>query len=94
MKARKKPVEIDYFPIDFTPECADKLVQWVESFGIDFKNHFTLNHEDKTVLVKTLEGNTCKINDGDLILRGSTGCFYPCNKALFELTYDRIDESN
>ncbi len=94
MKARKKPVEIDYFPIEFTPESADGLYNWVVSFGVDFKEHFHLNQEDKTVQVKTLEGTSYKVSDTDVIIRGISGEFYPCKKDIFELTYDRIDENN
>ena len=94
MKARKKPVEIDYYPIEFTPENATGLVDWVTSFGIDFRNHFHLNHDDKTVQVKTLEGTSYKVSDTDVIIRGVSGEFYPYKKDIFELTYDKLDNGS
>jgi len=86
MKARKKPVEIDYFPIEFNPESADKFYEWIKSFGINIVDHFELDNENRQVKVKTLEGTSYAVSDSDVIIRGVSGEFYPCKKDIFELT--------
>lgn len=40
-----------------------------------------------TVVIHTLEGDM-KASDGDYIIKGVKGEFYPCRKDIFEQTYD------
>jgi len=42
--------------------------------------------------IPTLEGNMC-ISDGDWIIRGVKGEFYPCKPDIFEATYEKADEA-
>lgn len=46
--------------------------------------------EVSTLIIKTLEGEI-KANDGDYIIRGTNGEFYPCKPYIFEKSYE---ESN
>lgn len=46
--------------------------------------------EVSTLIIKTLEGNI-KVKNGDYIIKGINGVFYPCNPDIFEKSYE---ESN
>ena len=41
--------------------------------------------------IETLE-RTMEISDGDYIIKGVNGEFYPCKPDIFEKTYDIIEE--
>ena len=43
------------------------------------------------VIIHTLEGDM-KATDGDYIIKGVKGEFYPCRKDIFEETYEKINE--
>ena len=84
MKFRKKPVEIE-------------AVQWTGnnvSEILDFVNHMDIriqNHDDKTDLyINTLEG-TMHASEGDWIIRGVHGEYYPCKPDIFEKTYEPVE---
>jgi hypothetical protein len=44
--------------------------------------------DDTVLLIKTLEGNMIA-SDGDYIIRGVKGEYYPCKPDIFELTYNQ-----
>jgi len=91
MKATKKPITIDYFPIeDYNNE---ELHNWVQSFGDKFEDKFFEFEAEGFIHleVNTLEGSSYEITTDDVIIRGIKGEYYPCKKDVFELTYDKID---
>lgn len=93
MKARKKPVVIDFFDIQVeSRETVDNLQKWVESFGDEFEKHFEIDKDGHYLQVKTLEGTSYDISSADVIIRGVKGEYYPCKRDIFEQTYDVIEE--
>ncbi len=93
MKARKKPVVIDFFDVHTEQKSTvNELKEWVESFGDKFETHFDLDSEGHYLKVKTLEGTSYDVSSADMILRGVSGEYYPCKKDIFEKTYDVIEE--
>lgn len=87
-KATKKPVEIDWFKIEYNhPE---HLKNWVESLGDDFDENFDFNFETGKTVVKTMEGHSYDVPIGYIIIRGVQGEYYPCESEIFEKTYDVI----
>lgn len=88
MKARKKPVIIDYYPIDGTRENKEGLMYWVNGLGDNYFEHFPISEE---FTVKTLEGTSYDITPEDVIIRGIKGEYYPCKKDIFEQTYDIVE---
>lgn len=86
MKATKKPVTIDYFPIDGTVKNKEDLFRWASGFGDDVLKHFPIAED---FVVKTLEGTSYSITPDDVIIRGVKG-YYPCKKDIFDLTYDKL----
>lgn len=78
MKYRKKPVVIE-------------AVQWrgsnIGEIG-DFLQWSNFNHDDVRGLdIHTLEGNL-HATEGDWIIKGVSGEFYPCKPDIFEATYE------
>lgn len=88
MKYRKKPVVIE--AIQFTqnnfPEIKSFTNGLAHSFGIR-------NSRDMAVscIVPTLEGDHIA-TEGDYIIKGVKGEFYPCKPDIFEKTYEMVGE--
>lgn len=93
MKYRKRPVIVE--AVRFTYE--NRKV--VESFG---NGTITIEYYDGAwkagagpvtihAIVKTLEGEMMA-REGDYIIKGVNGEFYPCKPDIFEKTYEEIKE--
>ena len=46
-------------------------------------------HKQISAYIETLEGRM-QISDGDWIIKGVAGEFYPCKPDIFKLTYEKI----
>ncbi len=91
MKAKKKPVIIDFISVELDKYTfLLNLKEWVESFGDNFTNCFELDKDGNILKVKTLEGTSYEVSNNDNIIRGIKGEYYPCKKDVFEQTYDVI----
>ena len=88
MKYRKKPVVIDAVEWKNNYICLQKLF------------HLGLTNEqcsfDKSpgmvvtkLVIKTLEGDM-KVSNGDYVIKGVNGEFYPCKTDIFEKTYEAV----
>lgn len=85
---RKKPVVIEAFKygIDPRPDWFNDKVT---------SNEIVTHVEDSSLYyceIKTLEG-IMRGGCGDYIIKGVQGEIYPCKPEIFEMTYDKIDES-
>lgn len=89
MKYVKKPVEIEALQIcgnvteikEFIGNNGDAYI--ADAYGV--YPPFT------EVIIHTLEGDM-RATDGDYIIKGVKGEFYPCRKDIFEETYEKINE--
>lgn len=92
-KFRKKPVEIDAFPVDEALRCAERdwyaLPQWlIDAYeGKNDAGVRSVVFAHDGVHITTLEG-TMIGSRGDWIIRGVQGELYPCKPDIFEATYD------
>lgn len=81
MKFRKKPVIIE-------------AIQWIGINFIEIDNFITVYHEtypsQGKINIPTLEG-IMEASEGDWIIKGINGEFYPCKSDIFEKTYEEID---
>lgn len=78
-KFRKKPVVIE--AIQWTGENLSEILNFVGP---------TANHGDVTGLtIRTLEGDH-HASEGDFIIKGVQGEFYPCKPEIFEATYEPV----
>lgn len=86
MHYRKKPVVIEAVQFYDTPESLVELV------GLGLKPvHIDYSLPKMPVLkIHTLEGVMTAI-EGDFIVKGVKGEFYPCKPDIFTETYEQID---
>lgn len=87
-KFRKKPVEIE--AIQFTGSNSGQVAQFITDGGGTFRadTHPRDGAQDVFHIV-TLEGDMRAVN-GDWIIRGVQGEFYPCKPDIFEATYEPV----
>lgn len=78
-KFRKKPVEIE--AVQWTGRNSAELSAFLPAGGI----RFTFSG----IEIETLEGNMLA-SEGDWIIRGVKGEFYPCKPEIFAATYDAV----
>ena len=84
-KYRKEPVVVE--AIRLTPETFGDIVPWI---GKDvFVKARAIN--PVYIVISTLEGNM-RANNGDYIIKGVYGEFYPCKPDIFEKTYEAEEE--
>lgn len=85
-KYRKKPVVIE--AVQYTDNRKEIL-----KFIYPEMTEGTLDSIDKMnlpVVIETLEGDMT-VSDGDYVIKGIQGEFYPCKPNIFEATYERVD---
>ncbi len=80
-KYRKKPVVIE--AIEWTGDNLDKITEFVNT-GLG-----RIKLERDGIFIVTLEG-LMKCNEGDYIIKGIKGEFYPCKPDIFEATYEEV----
>ena len=66
-------------------ETAMAIVAWSEC-------HVTADNGDGTLSIATLEG-TMRAEQGDYIIRGVKGEYYPIKPDIFLETYDPVDDA-
>jgi hypothetical protein len=82
MKARMKPVTIDFEIYDGTPDSVNRIIDmYGKTRGI--------NNSPEGLYIVTLEG-TMRADRGDYVIRGVSGEIYPCKPDIFLQTYDII----
>ena len=84
---RKKPVEIEAWLWDETKETFAAL----EGAGMEwgsYDSHETENYV-RNMHIVTLEGSM-RAENGDWIIKGIKGEFYPCKPDIFAATYDAV----
>jgi hypothetical protein len=90
MKFRKKPVVIEAMRF----RAGMTLDEVTEFVTCDVSGHGPGDSEVLDGLdIETLEGDL-HVSDGDWIIRGVKGEFYPCKPDIFEATYDRVDDAD
>jgi hypothetical protein len=88
MKYRKKPVEIE--AIKFTRHNITEVEAFTEYAAHTFRIERRIDGI-ATCIIPTLEGQHIA-NEGDYIIKGVKGEFYPCKPDIFKLTYDEIQK--
>lgn len=82
MKYRKKPVVIEAMQFFDNVECIRQLSEFMGSARVSYEYK-------PQMLIETLEG-TMAANEGDFIIKGVNGEFYPCKPDIFEKTYEAV----
>ncbi len=101
-KFRKKPVEIE--AIQFRRNALT-ICEWADNTyvvppGYDHTMRYSREHDGSTghvlpdapafLVIRTLEGSH-RADEGDWIIRGVQGEFYPCKPDIFAATYDEVE---
>ena len=84
MKYRKKPVVIE--AVEWTGEYTPEI----HKFLGDIAMRVIINKEKKQMLIPTLEGQMLA-SEGDFVIRGIKGEYYPCKPDIFTATYELAD---
>lgn len=85
MKYRKKPVVIEAVQFYDNHDSLTKL----SSLGLDPVNVSHAIPSMPVLKIETLEG-TMTATEGDYIIKGVQGEFYPCKPDIFEQTYEEV----
>jgi hypothetical protein len=85
MKFRKKPVVVEAERL--TKENFPKVMIFTKDLGT---KRTVLNIEHPTLGIETLEG-VMRASEGDYIIKGVNGEFYPCKPDIFEATYEKVE---
>jgi hypothetical protein len=96
MRYRKKPVVVEAIRFEYSKVGIENLKAFVgESAGnIETLEAFVKDRHPNAVgvvRIKTLEGSMLA-TEGDYIIKGVKGEFYPCKPDIFEKTYEPVDE--
>ncbi len=79
---RKKPVVIEARQWE-PPSTKEKLAEWLRWLPA------SAAPIGSGLSIKTLEG-VMRANEGDWIIKGVAGEFYPCKPDIFEATYEEV----
>lgn len=89
MKARKKPVVVEVVRFCFSnPESIDDAKAFTGKYFAEYQEHYA--SDKRNYYIRTLEGEM-KLTDGDYIIKGVDGEFYPCKPDIFKKTYEVIE---
>jgi hypothetical protein len=84
MKYRKRPVEIE--AMLWSGSNWHEMLAWVK-----WDNDAAVFNDHGKLIIPTLEGDMTA-DEGDWVIRGIAGEFYPCKPDIFEATYEAVEE--
>ena len=88
-KYRKKPVVIE--AIQYTGNNIVEIIKFMQERARGDKTRYLRFDATKMeYFIKTLEGEYI-LTEGDYIICGIKGEFYPCKPDIFEQTYEKVD---
>jgi hypothetical protein len=101
MKFRKKPVVVEAVKycggvdnnIDFILHLFPDINLHISSISSVGSNPPDWAKKPDELYVETIEG-WMKVKDGDWIIKGVKGEFYPCKPDIFEQTYEKVEETS
>lgn len=80
-KYRKKPVVIE--AVQHNGTNYDEIKDFMKV------NELVSEYLGEVLVIETLEG-TMRADNGDYIIKGVQGEFYPCKPDIFEQTYEKV----
>ena len=88
MKFRKKPVVIEAVQFIDRPELIGELADFLDE-TCELKSHQEDGYDVSKIVIHTLEGDMTA-SEGDWIIKGIKGEFYPCKPEIFAATYEVV----
>ena len=86
MKYRKKPVIIE--AIQWTGKNKKEITEFVGPMA-EFEVAGSKDNKLYYLFINTLEGRM-EASEGDYIIRGVNGEYYPCKPDIFDKTYEKV----
>ena len=87
-KYRKKPVVIEAHQINSLDyDDARHIMVWCNGYY----PAFLPDDDDVMFAIETLEG-PMYVRNGDWVIKGVAGEFYPCKDSIFQITYERVED--
>jgi len=90
MKYRKKPVVIEALKWDGTFFGTQVIMSRFVELKTAAMDYNIERNECTYWKIDTLEGGHI-VSNGDYIIKGVKGEFYPCKPDIFEMTYERVE---
>jgi hypothetical protein len=92
---KKKPISVEAIQFEYTSECLSKLKEWM---GLSMKTsgkdrHLGAKGWLEVMTLEDGEGNRKVAHiatEGDYIVKGSFGEFWPVKQHIFEETYEEV----
>lgn len=81
----KKPVIIEAMVFEDTVDCLSELSDFMDNQEVRV-NYW---EPEPKLLIETLEG-TMGASEGDYVIKGISGEFYPCKPDIFHKTYEEV----
>lgn len=88
MKYRKKPVVIEAMQLN--RNFAEVIAKWIGRENIDGMGIGEFAEDACYISIKTLEGSMMA-DEGDFVIKGVNGEFYPCKPDIFARTYEKVE---
>ena len=82
---RKKPVVIEAIQFKDTVDCLKAIADFMDVVTVSY-----YNEDDPLIKISTLDG-IMHAKEGDFIIKGVKGEFYPCKTDIFKTTYDEVE---
>ncbi len=76
---------------DGSYENAIQIVDWMRQPDGQSHGRYCYSTTKQLIEIDTLEG-TMYAAQGDYIIRGVKGEYYPCREDIFSVTYERVEE--
>lgn len=86
MKYRKKPIVIEALQFKVGMDSEE-----MANFCPDFNYSSGEGEEMIGMSIETLEGEM-EVSDGDYVIKGIKGEYYPCKPDIFEASYEKVEE--
>lgn len=92
MRYRAKPVVIEAMQFIATDnDRVQKILEWAGRPPVTAEGYDPETNHFEYLEVHTLEG-VMRADNGDYIIRGTAGEFYPCKPEIFEAKYEPIGQ--
>jgi len=90
-KYRKKPIVIEAMKL--TRNFASNVIEWLKNENAAYSDYNLGEFAEDScyILIVTLEG-VMEAQEGDYIIKGIKGEFYPCKPDIFEASYEKVEE--
>jgi len=95
IKYQKKPVTVE--AVQYTYPASDLLKTWLGKFrGAESCSPFGVKGELEVLTLEDgFDARVCHVaTEGDYIIKGVQGEFYPCKPDIFTMTYEETGESD